>query len=99
METNGAKHQDFRCLDCGGLKSTEKTLRCWDCALKVKRATWEKSSSLRASEILELRAKGHTMTDVARQLGVSRQRLYQVIENAGKTVGKKTKAKQKEDAR
>lgn len=99
METNEAKHQAFRCLDCGGLKSTEKTLRCWDCALKVKRSNWEKASSIRADNILHLRAHGHSMTDIARQLGVSRQRLYQVIESAGKSVSRKPVSKKKEDAK
>ena len=86
METIPAQHQGFRCLDCGGQKSTEKTLRCWDCALKEKKSTWRSKASARADAIMSKRNAGMTMVEIASELGVSRQRVYQVINAAGRSV-------------
>jgi DNA-directed RNA polymerase sigma subunit (sigma70/sigma32) len=86
METNQAKQQGFRCLDCGGQKSTEKTLRCWDCALKQKKASWRNATAARADEIMGKRNAGMTMVEIANDLGISRQRVYQVVNAAGRTV-------------
>ena len=83
METYSAKQQAFRCLDCGGPKSTEFSVRCWDCALKAKKSNWRNQASLRAKEILSKRDAGMTMVEIAKEMGISRQRVYQVVEAAG----------------
>lgn len=86
METSATRQQGFQCPDCDGQKSTEKTIRCWDCALKLKKSAWKAASSVRADDILARKNGGMSMVEIARELGVSRQRLYQVVEQAGKTV-------------
>lgn len=83
MENNEVKQSGFRCLDCGGPKSTESSIRCWDCALKNKKATWRNTALVRANDILSKRDSGMTMVEIAALLGVSRQRVYQVVEAAG----------------
>jgi DNA-directed RNA polymerase sigma subunit (sigma70/sigma32) len=86
METISVKQQGFRCPDCGGQKSTEKTLRCWDCALKQKKSAWHNEASARADAIMGKRNAGMTMVEIASELGISRQRVYQVISAAGRTI-------------
>ena len=73
----------YQCLDCGAQKSTQETVRCWDCSLKAKKANWRSEASRRAQEILSKRDAGMTMVEIARELGISRQRVYQVVEAAG----------------
>lgn len=83
MENNTVKQSAFRCSDCGGPKSTEKTTRCWDCALVVKRKQWQISSTARAEKILAERQGGAKMSEIARKYGISRQRVYQIVDAAG----------------
>ena len=83
MENNEVKQSGLRCLDCGGQKSTELSIRCWDCALKNKKSNWRSAALIRASDIMSKRDAGMTMVEIAATLGVSRQRVYQVVEAAG----------------
>lgn len=83
MENSGVKQSVFRCIDCGGPKSTESSVRCWDCALVEKKSRWRSSSVERAEKILDARSRGMTMIEVAREFGVSRQRVYQIVEASG----------------
>jgi DNA-directed RNA polymerase specialized sigma subunit len=77
----------MNCADCGGKKSTLKTIRCWDCSLVQKKSLRQKGNLVRADAILAKRAAGMKMTEIAAELGVSRQRVYQVLDKAGKKVG------------
>lgn len=54
--------------------------------MKQKKSAWRAASSLRAADILARKDSGMSMVEIAIELGVSRQRLYQVVEQAGKTV-------------
>lgn len=83
MENSEVKQSVFRCIDCGGPKSTEHSARCWDCALIKKKSQWHSSSVERAEKILAARAKGMNMTEIAREFGVSRQRVYQIVDASG----------------
>jgi len=83
MENNEVKQSVFRCIDCGGPKSTEVSVRCWDCALIEKRGRWHLSRVERAGKILDARAGGMTMAEIARKFGVSRQRVYQIVDVSG----------------
>lgn len=83
MGNNEVKQSSLRCLDCGGPKSTERCIRCWDCALKSKKSNWRDAALIRANDILSKRDAGMTMVEIAAALGVSRQRVYQVVEAAG----------------
>ena len=76
----------YQCLDCGSPTSTEKTVRCWDCSLKVKKANWRNSAATRVNEIMSKRDAGMTMVEIAADLGISRQRVYQLVAAAGRTV-------------
>lgn len=73
----------FRCFDCGGAKSTEQSVRCWDCALLKKKENWREAVSIRAKEIVVKRDAGMTMVEISLSLGVSRQRVYQILNQAG----------------
>jgi hypothetical protein len=83
MENSEVKQSGVRCLDCGGPKSTEFSVRCWDCALLEKRSRWHSSAVDRAGKILDARARGMTMIEIAREFGVSRQRVYQIVDASG----------------
>lgn len=86
MENSEVKQSGLRCLDCGGPKSTERCIRCWDCALKQKKASWRNAAAARADQIIGKRNSGMTMVEIANDLGISRQRVYQVVNAAGRTV-------------
>jgi hypothetical protein len=73
---------EWQCIDCGASKSTAKTVRCWDCALRVKRSNWKLKVAVRANEILAKRNAGMRMTEIAAEYGISRQRVYQIIDQA-----------------
>jgi ribosomal protein L37AE/L43A len=81
----------YQCLDCDAQKSTQETVRCWDCSLKAKKANWQSEASRRAKEILGKRDAGMTMVEIARELGISRQRAYQVVESAGLSARRDTR--------
>jgi len=83
MENSEVKQPGFRCRDCGGPTSTETTIRCWDCALKSKKSNWHSAALIRAKDIMAKRDAGMTMVEIAATLGVSRQRVYQMVEIAG----------------
>lgn len=97
MENSEVKQSVFRCIDCGGQKSTEGSVRCWDCALLEKRSRWHASSVERAGKILDARAKGMTMIEIAREFGVSRQRVYQIVEASGLSLTNKDRRGGKRD--
>jgi hypothetical protein len=83
MENSEVKQSGFRCPDCGGQKSTEKTVRCWDCAMVAKNSKWQKNRADRATAILKDREAGMSMVDIAAKNGVSRQRAYQIVGASG----------------
>jgi hypothetical protein len=83
MENIEVKQSVFRCIDCGGPKSTEVSVRCWDCALIEKKSRWHSASVERARKILDARARGMNMAEIARDFGVSRQRVYQIVDASG----------------
>jgi DNA-directed RNA polymerase subunit RPC12/RpoP len=83
--TEHSEHIQARyfCVDCGGPKSTEKTIRCWDCSLLVKHKNWQQDKEHRATQIMNERKNGMTMVEIAAKLGISRQRVYQIVHSAG----------------
>jgi hypothetical protein len=97
MENSEVKQSGFRCLDCGGPKSTEQCVRCWDCALLAKKSQWRSSALDRAGKILDARAKGMAMIEIAREFGVSRQRVYQIVEGSGLSLTNKDRRGGKRD--
>jgi len=76
----------LQCADCGGSKSTDKTIRCWDCSMIEKKLRWNGLAVIKAKEILRKRKQGASMTSIALEMGVSRQRVYQIVGRAGMSV-------------
>lgn len=67
------------CVMCGKELASDDAARCWWCNHKHRSTSAKKSLTIRASEITALKASGMTMVDIARKLGISRQRVYQIL--------------------
>ena len=50
--------------------------------MRVKRSNWKLEVAVRANEILAKRKAGMRMTEIAAEYGISRQRVYQIIDQA-----------------
>ena len=68
------------CVMCGKKLVSLDAARCWWCNHKHRSSTARKNLAVRASEIKGLKNSGMTMVDIARKLGISRQRAYQILE-------------------
>jgi len=67
------------CINCGKEVITIGAIRCWWCNHSHRAATAKTSMAVRYAEVCELKASGMLMVDIARKLGISRQRLYQIV--------------------
>lgn len=67
------------CVNCGKQVTSPEAARCWWCNHKHRSTSALASLEVRASEIQALKDSGMTMVDIAGKLGVSRQRLYQIL--------------------
>jgi DNA-binding NarL/FixJ family response regulator len=69
----------MQCVMCGKTVVSESAVRCWWCNHKHRSSAAAASLEVRAQEIRRLKASGMTMVDIARKLGISRQRAYQIL--------------------
>jgi len=67
------------CVNCGKQVTSPEAARCWWCNHKHRSTSALASLEIRASEIQGLKDSGMTMVDIARKLGISRQRVYQIL--------------------
>lgn len=67
------------CVNCGKQVISPDAVRCWWCNHAHRSATAKAALEVRATEILDLKDSGMTMVDIARKLGISRQRVYQIL--------------------
>lgn len=67
------------CVNCGKQVISPDAVRCWWCNHAHRSASAKASLEVRANEILALKDSGMTMVDIARKLGISRQRVYQIL--------------------
>jgi len=67
------------CILCGKQVVTPEASRCWWCNHKHRSSSALVSLEARAKEIESLKASGMTVVDISRKLGISRQRIYQIL--------------------
>lgn len=72
------------CVNCGKQVASPEAARCWWCNHKHRSSSALVSLEVRAKEIEDLKVSGMTMVDIARKLGISRQRAYQILERVKK---------------
>lgn len=85
---NGVTEGDaMQCVMCGKEVVSAVAVRCWWCNHKHRSSSAAATLEVRAQEILGLKRSGMTIVDIARKLGISRQRVYQIlgkVKNDGK---------------
>lgn len=79
---------DQICVDCGAATSTKSTLRCWPCSREYLSGIHAAPFWERIAKIRELSSGGRTITSIAKELGISRNRVYQLLERAKKRESK-----------
>jgi DNA-binding CsgD family transcriptional regulator len=67
------------CVNCGKEVISPDAIRCWWCNHSHRSARAAVSLDVRAKEIVSLKDSGMTMVDISRKLGISRQRVYQIL--------------------
>lgn len=67
------------CVNCGKQVISPEAARCWSCNHEHRSSSALVSLGVRAKEIQKLKESGLTMVDIARKLGISRQRAYQIL--------------------
>lgn len=73
-----------KCINCSRQVVSSDAVRCWWCNHKHRSVSALTSLEVRAKEIESLKDSGMTMVDIARKLGISRQRAYQILERVRK---------------
>lgn len=69
-----------KCVVCGEDVTNKATLRCQPCYFQQAREGHSKNRSIRANDILVKRKAGESIIAIAKQMGVSRIRVYQILE-------------------
>ena len=80
MTTELTVNPDRKCVSCGGDVTNKATLRCQPCYFKQAKAQHAQKRGVRAGEILAKRNAGESVIAIAKQMGVSRIRVYQILE-------------------
>ena len=69
-----------KCVVCGEDVTNKATLRCQPCYFQQAREGHSNNRSIRANDILVKRKAGESIIAIAKQMGVSRIRVYQILE-------------------
>ena len=69
-----------KCVSCGGDVTNKATLRCQNCYFTEVRKTHADNRSVRAEAILAKKKTGASIISIAKELGVSRIRVYQILD-------------------
>ena len=69
-----------KCVECGGDVTNRATLRCQDCYFKQVRKSHAENRSIRAEAILAKKKGGSSIISIAKEMGVSRIRVYQILD-------------------
>ena len=67
------------CVNCGKQVISSDASRCWWCNHRHRTTSALASLEVRAKEIQSLKDSGMTIVDISRKLGISRQRVYQIL--------------------
>jgi hypothetical protein len=71
---------DRKCVSCGGDVTNRMTLRCQPCYFKQVRETHAGNRGVRAEGIIEKRKAGASVISIAKEMGISRIRIYQILD-------------------
>lgn len=69
-----------KCADCGAAVTNKNTVRCQNCYFASVRRDHAKNRGVRAEAILAKRRGGASIISIAKEMGVSRIRVYQILD-------------------
>lgn len=71
---------DRKCVSCGGDVTNKATLRCQNCYFTQVRKSHAENRSARGESILAKKKSGASIISIAKEMGVSRIRVYQILD-------------------
>lgn len=80
MGDKAQPNPDRKCVVCGGDVTNTATLRCQPCYFKQVREAHAKNRLSRAEGILAKRNAGASIISIAKEMGISRIRVYQILD-------------------